>query len=62
MFSTGQLIFAGLFFVGFVSLTILSYRKDKNVHQKQFKGSLWVLFSFILFVTVLTLLKYLLRK
>ncbi|MDA0677876.1 MAG: hypothetical protein O3B34_01475 [Bacteroidetes bacterium] len=62
MFSTGQLIFAGLFFVGFVSLTILSYRKDKSVHQKQFKGSLWVLFFFILFVAVLTFLKYLLRK
>lgn len=61
MFSTGQLIFAALFFVGFVSIIAISYRKDKVIHTKQFKGSLWVLVAFILFVALLTGLKYALR-
>jgi hypothetical protein len=61
MFSTGQLIFATLFFLGFVSIIVISYRKDKAIHAKQFKGSLWVLVAFIVFIALLTGLKYALR-
>jgi len=61
MFSTGQLIFAALFFVGFVSIIAISYRKDMEIHTKQFKGSLWVLVAFILFIVLLTGLKFALR-
>jgi hypothetical protein len=61
MFSTGQLIFAVVFFIGFVGIITLSYRKDKAIHEKQFKGSLWVLVGFIVFIAILTGLKYALR-
>ena len=61
MFSNGQLIFAALFFVGFVSIIVISYRKDKAIHTKQFKGSLCVLVAFIVFIALLTGLKYALR-
>lgn len=57
MLSTSQLIFAALFFIGFVILTILSYKKDKTVHQKQFKGSKWILIGLLLFVFLLFILK-----
>ena len=61
MFSTGQLIFAVVFFIGFVGIIALAYRKDKAIHEKQFKGSLWVLVGFIVFIAILTGLKYALR-
>jgi hypothetical protein len=61
MFSTGQLIFAVVFFIGFIGIIALSYRKDKGIHEKQFKGSLWVLVGFIVFIAILTGLKYALR-
>ncbi len=57
MLSTGQLIFAIFFFIGFVILTLISYKKDKTTHKKQYKGSIWVLLGFILFILTLFLLK-----
>ncbi len=57
MLSNGQLIFALLFFIGFVILTVLSYKKDKQLHKKQYKGSKWILAGIILFVVILFLLK-----
>ncbi|RMA57899.1 hypothetical protein BXY75_2706 [Ulvibacter antarcticus] len=53
MFSTGQLVFAILFFIGFVILIIFSYRKDKMLHKKHYKGSFWILIGFIVFVLLL---------
>jgi len=57
MFSTGQLIFAIIVFVVFVFLMIYSYRGDKKLHKKQYKGSIWVLAGFILFVLFLMAMK-----
>jgi len=57
MFSTGQLIFAGIFIVAFVSIMIYSYRKDKNLHQKFYKGSYQVLIAFFLFIILLFMIK-----
>jgi len=57
MFSTGQLIFAFLFVIAFIGIMILSYRKDKKLHNKQYKGSIWVLVGFIIFVIFLFFLK-----
>ncbi len=57
MLSNGQLIFSLLFFIGFVILTVLSYKKDKQLHKKQYKGSKWILAGIILFVVILFLLK-----
>ena len=57
MFSTGQIIFAGLFFVVFVAAIIYSYRKDLKLHKKYYKGSLYILLGFIFFILMLFLLK-----
>ncbi len=61
MISTGQIIFAICFFVAFVILMVFSYRKDRKLHNKQFKGSLWVLVGFIVFILLLLAVKLLLR-
>lgn len=61
MLSTGQWIFAGLFFVAFVIFVTYSYRKDLKLHRKQYKGSRWILLGFIGFVLLLFLIKQLLK-
>ncbi|MCK0134608.1 hypothetical protein MWU82_09660 [Arenibacter sp. S6351L] len=62
MFSTGQLIFAGLFFVAFVVITAISYQKDKKLHEKNYKGVKWVGLFFTLFIVILFLIKYFLKN
>ena len=57
MLSTGQIIFAICFFVVFVIIMMISYRKDKKLHEKQFKGSVWILVGFIVFVLFLLAVK-----
>ncbi len=63
MFSTGQLVFAILFFVVFVIVIVLSYQKDKKLHQRNYKGSSkWILISFISFIIILFLIKHFLKN
>ncbi len=62
MFSTGQLIFAALFFLTFVIVIIYSYRKDLALHRKYYKGSLFVLAGFIVFVLLLFVIKAYLKQ
>jgi len=57
MFSTGQLVFAGLFLVTFIIIISFSYKKDRRLHKKQYKGSIWVLVAFIAFIALLFVLK-----
>jgi hypothetical protein len=57
MFSTGQWIFVIFFVIAFVIFLIISYKKDKKVHQKHYKGSFWILIGFITFVGILLALK-----
>lgn len=57
MFTTGQLIFALIAFIIFIVIVAYSYLKDKKLHKKQYKGSIWVLVGFIAFITFLVLLK-----
>lgn len=57
MFSTGQLIFAALFFIAFVIAIVYSYRKDVALHKKYYKGSIYVLAGFIVFIVLLFLIK-----
>lgn len=61
MFSTGQLIFAGLFFIVFVGVIIFSYRKDLKLHRKYYKGTLYILLGFIAFILLLFLMKLYLK-
>lgn len=62
MFSTGQLIFAGLFAVAFIAIIILSYKKDKKLHSKNYKGTKWVLITFITFIIILFIIKQILKN
>lgn len=62
MFSTGQLIFAAFFILAFSIVLVLSYKKDKNLHRKNYKGVKWVGIVFVLFVIILFGLKYLLKN
>jgi preprotein translocase subunit YajC len=61
MFSTGQLIFAILFAIAFIIIMFFSYRKDKKLHKKHYKGSIWVLVGFIVFVLLLLGIKIYLK-
>jgi len=60
MFSQGQLIFVILFAITFISILIYAYRKDFNLHQKYYKGSLWVLLAFVGFISGIAAIKFLL--
>ena len=62
MFSTGQLIFAGLFFITFVIIIIISYQKDKKLHLKNYQGVKWVGFFFLIFILILFLIKTTLKN
>lgn len=62
MFSRGQILFAGLFAITFIIVTIISYKKDSKTHKKQYKGTIWVLIGFIIFLISLTFIKYLTKN
>ena len=61
MFTTGQLVFAVIFFILFVVFIGFSYSGDKKLHQKYYKGSLWILVGFIAFIIFLIAIKTLLK-
>ena len=60
MFSQGQLIFGILFAITFIGILIYAYRKDFYLHQKHYKGSLWVLLAFVGFISGIAAIKFLL--
>nr|WP_242529655.1 hypothetical protein [Psychroflexus sp. ALD_RP9] len=61
MFTTGQLIFATLFFIAFVIAIYFSYQKDKKLRRKHYKGSYAVIIAFFVFLIVLFLMKFILH-
>ncbi len=58
MFTTGQLIFAAFFFVAFVIAAYFAYGKDKAIHQKMYKGNYKILIGFLIFITLLFVIKF----
>ncbi len=62
MFTTGQLVFAGLFVVAFVIATIYAYKGDKNLHQKFYKGSYKILIGFVIFILLLFAIKFFFKR
>jgi len=62
MFSSGQLIFAVLFALVFTAIIIFTYQKDKKLHLKNYKGVKWVAVSFVFFILLLFIIKYLLKN
>ena len=61
MFSTGQLIFAGLFAVAFITIIAISYFKDKKMHAKNYKGVKWVAITFAIFLIILFCIKFMFK-
>ncbi len=57
MFSQGQFTFAIFFVIAFIAVMIFSYRKDIKLHRKYYKGSIFILIGFIVFVGLLFVLK-----
>ncbi|MDB4163824.1 hypothetical protein N9726_01405 [Flavobacteriaceae bacterium] len=57
MFSTGQLVFAILFFISFLVIVTISYRKDLKKLKGTYTGIRWVIIGFIFFVSLLVVLK-----
>lgn len=62
MFSQGQWIFAGLFLVAFIMASIYVYRKDAVLHRKFYKGSYRVLIGFLLFIVLLFIIKFTMKR
>jgi hypothetical protein len=62
MFTQGQWIFAGIFLVSFITLMVFSYRKDFKLHKQHYKGSIWILVVFLLFIAFLFLIKTFMKE
>lgn len=61
MFSTGQIVFAGIFFTVFIAVIIYSYRKDLKLHKANYKGVKYVVIGFLVFIVLLFVLKEFLK-
>lgn len=59
MFTKGQLVFGVLFAIAFIIALVYAYRKDIKLHNKYYKGSLWVLIAFISFILFIVAIKWL---
>ena len=57
MFSNGQLLFGLIFFIFFIIIVSISYKKDLKKLNGSYKGIKWVLVGFIIFIAVLVILK-----
>ena len=57
MFTKGQLIFAIIFIIIFTVVIIDSYKKDVRFLKNTYKGVRWVLIGFIIFFSILVILK-----
>ncbi|MGO4904393.1 hypothetical protein [Flavobacterium sp. W20_MBD1_R3] len=62
MFSQGQFIFAGFFFVAFVIAMIYAYRKDLALHKRFYKGNYKILIGFGVFIGILFLIKVFFKR
>ncbi|WP_223033110.1 hypothetical protein [Hanstruepera marina] len=59
MFTKGQWVFGVLFAIAFIVALIYAYRKDIKLHDKYYKGSLWILIAFISFILFIVTIKWL---
>lgn len=62
MFSQGQWIFAGCFFVAFVIGMVIAYRKDKSLHKVFYKGNYKILLGFLAFIAILFVIKLTMKR
>ena len=61
-FTTGQIVFAVLFFLAFVVIIFFSYLKDLKLHRKYYKGTLYILIGFLMFIGLLFVIKSFLKS
>lgn len=61
MFSTGQIYFAILFVIAFVTTMIIAYRKDLKSLKPFYRGTYWVFLGFLAFIGLLFLIKVLMK-
>jgi len=57
MFTKGQLVFGVLFAIAFAIALYFAYKKDIKLHNKYYKGSIWVLIAFISFILFIVAIK-----
>ncbi|WP_323788578.1 hypothetical protein [Psychroserpens sp.] len=57
MFSNGQLIFGILFAIAFIVVIFYAYRRDIKIHQKYYRGSVWILIAFVSFIAMIAVIK-----
>ncbi len=57
MFTKGQFIFAIFFVIIFTIIIVISYKIDNIYLKKTYKGVVWVLVGFIVFFSLLVILK-----
>lgn len=62
MFTQGQWIFAAFFVVAFISIMIFSYKRDKKLHKKYYRGSVFILLGFLAFILILFIMKLFLKS
>ncbi len=62
MFSSGQLLFAVFFILVFTIVITITYKKDKKLHKRNYKGVKWIGLFFIIFVMILFIIKYVLKN
>ncbi len=58
MFSSGQIVFALIFFTSFIVVIIFSYRQDKKSINLFYRDSYKILLGFIFFFFLLFCIKY----
>ena len=56
------MIFAGLFLLAFIGASIYVYRKDAGLHQRFYKGSWQVLIGFLIFIALLFVIKFTMKR
>lgn len=62
MFSQGQLLFAGCFFIAFIIAMIYAYRKDAKLHKTFYKDNYKILIGFLLFIGILFMIKIFFKR
>ncbi len=62
MFTQGQWLFALFFLISFIAVMIFAYKKDIKLHKQYYKGSIWILVVFLLFICSLFLIKSIMKE
>lgn len=62
MFTTGQWVFAALFFIAFVIAMVIAYGKDKALHNQFYRGNYKILLGFLGFILMLFLIKVFFKR